>query len=162
MSISHDDVEHLIRLLEASQFDQLHLELDGLTLDLRRRGADAPGPATVMAPTAERPAVSAATTPAPAAAPRQAAPAQTLARTTGLHEVKAPMLGTYYSAPKPGAESFVRVGSHVAPDTVIGIVEVMKLMNSISAGVRGEVVELVAQDGQLVEYDQVLIRVRPE
>ena len=152
MSISHDDVEHLIRLLEASQFDQLHLELDGLKLDLRRRGAGAPA---AFAPAAARPA-------APAAAPAKPAAAQAPAAAAGLREVKAPMLGTYYCAPKPGAEPFVRVGSRVEPDTVIGIVEVMKLMNSVSAGVRGEVVELVAADAQLVEYDQVLLRVRPD
>lgn len=159
MSISHDDVEHLIRLLEASQFDQLHLELDGLKLDLRRRGAGAPA---AFAPAAARPAAPVAAPAAPAAAPAKPAAAQAPAAAAGLREVKAPMLGTYYCAPKPGAEPFVRVGSRVEPDTVIGIVEVMKLMNSVSAGVRGEVVELVAADAQLVEYDQVLLRVRPD
>jgi acetyl-CoA carboxylase biotin carboxyl carrier protein len=159
MSISHDDVEHLIRLLEASQFDHLHLELDGLKLDLRRRGA---GAAAAFAPAAARPVVAVAAPVAPAAVPARAAAPPPAARAAGLREVKAPMLGTYYGAPKPGAEPFVSVGSRVEPDTVIGIVEVMKLMNSVAAGVRGEVVELVAADAQLVEYDQVLIRVRPD
>lgn len=153
MSISHDDVERIVRLLEASQFDELHLELEGLKLDLRRRGA---------APAASRAATSAPSI-APAvaaAAPKVPSPAPA-APQSGLIDVKAPMLGTFFLSPKPGAEPFVRVGSQVEADTVIGIVEVMKLMNSVSAGVRGEVVEIVAPDALLVEYDQVLIRLRP-
>jgi len=153
MSISHDDVERIVRLLEASQFDELHLELEGLKLDLRRRGA-APTPSRAVA---SAPSISSA---APAATPKAPSPAP-VAPQSALVDVKAPMLGTFFLSPKPGAEPFIRVGSQVDADTVIGIVEVMKLMNSVSAGVGGEVVEIVAPDAQLVEYDQVLIRVRP-
>lgn len=153
MSISHDDVERIVRLLEASQFDELHLELEGLKLDLRRRGAGPTESRAVASAPALAPAVA-------AAAPKAPSPA-TVAPQSGLIEVKAPMLGTFFLSPKPGAEPFVCVGSEVNADTVIGIVEVMKLMNSVSAGVSGEVVEIVAPDAQLVEYDQVLIRVRP-
>jgi acetyl-CoA carboxylase biotin carboxyl carrier protein len=71
------------------------------------------------------------------------------------------MLGTYYGAPKPGAAPFVQVGGQVTADSAVGIIEVMKLMNSISAGVDGVVVEVLARDGDLVEFDQVLMRVRP-
>jgi len=69
------------------------------------------------------------------------------------------MLGTFYRAPKPGAPAFVEVGTAVEADTVIGIVEVMKLMNTVRAGVRGTVTALVAVDGALVEYGETLIRV---
>lgn len=157
MSISHDDVERITRLLEASQFDELHLEMDGLKLNLRRHGA------RCGAPLAVAPAQVATAAPAAIASPAQAqAPvAQTPRHDSGLVDVPAPMLGTFFHAPKPGAPAFVSVGSQVEPDTVIGIVEVMKLMNSVSAGVRGEVVEIVAPDAQLVEYEQVLVRVRP-
>ncbi len=153
MSISHDDVERIVRLLEASQFDELHLELEGLKLDLRRRGAVPTESRAVTSSPSLAPAVA-------AAAPKAPSPA-TVAPQSGLIEVKAPMLGTFFLSPKPGAEPFVRVGSKVDADTVIGIVEVMKLMNSVSAGVSGEVVEIVAPDAQLVEFDQVLIRLRP-
>jgi acetyl-CoA carboxylase biotin carboxyl carrier protein len=153
MSISHDDVERIVRLLEASQFDELHLELEGLKLDLRRRGA---APAASRA-TASAPSIAPAEA---AAAPKTPSPAP-VALQSGLIDVKAPMLGTFFLSPKPGEEPFVRVGGQVKADTVIGIVEVMKLMNSVSAGVSGEVIEIVAPDAQLVEYDQVLIRVRP-
>jgi acetyl-CoA carboxylase biotin carboxyl carrier protein len=71
------------------------------------------------------------------------------------------MLGTFYGAPKPGAEPFVAVDGRVSANTAVGIIEVMKRMNSISAGVEGVVVEVLARDGDLVEFDQVLLRVRP-
>ncbi len=71
------------------------------------------------------------------------------------------MVGVFYSAPKPGEKPFVEVGSTVEEQTVVGIVEVMKLMNSISAGKRGTVVEIVAVDGELVQYGSVLARIAP-
>jgi len=158
MSISHDDVERIIRLLEASQFDELHLELEGLRLDVRRRG-EAPAAHRVFTPVSMRTA-SAPVPTAPPAAAQERAPAVPAAD-SGLVEIKAPMLGTFFHSPKPGADPFVKAGSRVEPDTVIGIVEVMKLMNSVSASVSGEVAEIVAPDAQLVEFDQVLVRIRP-
>jgi acetyl-CoA carboxylase biotin carboxyl carrier protein len=71
------------------------------------------------------------------------------------------MLGTFYGAPQPGAPPFVAVGATVNVDTVIGIVEVMKLMNSICAGASGTIVEIVAKDGDLVEFGDVLVRIAP-
>jgi acetyl-CoA carboxylase biotin carboxyl carrier protein len=71
------------------------------------------------------------------------------------------MLGTWYAAPRPGAAPFVAVGQAVEADSAIGIIEVMKLMNSIVAGVAGTVVEVLVRDGQFVEFDQALLRVRP-
>ena len=68
----------------------------------------------------------------------------------------------FYRAPKPGEPPFVEVGSTVAEDSVIGIVEVMKLMNSARAGVAGEVVEILGENGELVEHGEVLMLVRPE
>lgn len=97
----------------------------------------------------------------PAAAPAAPAPAPAPSHDTTLLDIRAPMLGTFYGAPKPGAEPFVVVGGRVDANTNVGIIEVMKLMNSISAGVAGVVVEVLARDGDLVEYDQVLLRVRP-
>jgi acetyl-CoA carboxylase biotin carboxyl carrier protein len=84
------------------------------------------------------------------------------ARKPALIEVKSPLLGIYYRAPKPGEPSFVEVGSKVDVDTVIGIVEVMKLMNSVPAGVKGEVVEITGRNGELIEHGELLLLVRPE
>jgi len=147
MGLSHDDVQRLLQVLDSSQFDELHLESDGTKLTLRRNGAHS-GSAPVPAP-------SPATTPVAAASPAPLASSE-----PGLLEIRAPMLGTFYGAPKPGAEPFVTVGARIGSDTAVAIIEVMKLMNSIAAGVDGVVVEVLARDGELVEFDQVLMRVR--
>lgn len=76
--------------------------------------------------------------------------------------VTAPMLGIFYRAESPGEPPFVEVGSVVGPDSVIGLIEVMKLMNSVPAGVSGEVVEIYAENGAMVEYGEPLIRVVPK
>jgi acetyl-CoA carboxylase biotin carboxyl carrier protein len=80
----------------------------------------------------------------------------------GLLEVKSPIVGTFYAAPSPDSEPYVEVGSHVDPQTVVCIIEAMKVMNEIKAEVGGTVVEKTAATGQAVEYGQVLFRVRPD
>jgi len=157
MSLTAKDVEEIMKLLEGSSFDRLALEVDGLKIELERGGAGAPR--------APRQAPAAPAAPVAQAAP--AAPAAPVGRArqsseAGLIEVKSPLLGIYYRAPKPGEPAFVNVGSKVDTDTVIGIVEVMKLMNSVPAGVKGEVVEILGQNGELVEHGEVLLLVRPE
>lgn len=171
MSFTHADVQNIIRLLDASHFDELVLELDGVKLELRRGGASAQAvasqaaaataPAASPAPaasTGHTGAVAPAARPAPVASAAQAGAGAPV--DSALQEIRAPMLGTFYSAPKPGAAPFISVGDRVQPDTVVGIIEVMKLMNSTSAGISGEVVEILVKDGDLVEYDQPLMRVR--
>jgi acetyl-CoA carboxylase biotin carboxyl carrier protein len=96
---------------------------------------------------------------APDQAPPPAPQSQPVAAALRGDEVVAPLLGTFYRAPKPGAAPFVEVGAEVSEDTVIGIIEVMKLMNTVRAGRRGRVTELLAADGALVEYGQPLVRV---
>ncbi len=154
MSLTAKDVEEIMKLLDASTFDRLSLEVDGMKLELERGGGAArPRPA----PAAAKPAQSAPeTAPPPPAAPARAAPAE------GLLEITAPLLGIFYRAPKPGEPPFVDVGSRVDTETVIGIVEVMKLMNSVAAGVSGEVVEILGRNGELVEHGEVLMLVRPD
>lgn len=163
MSFSHEDVQRLLQLLDSSHFDELHLEAEGVKLTLRRGGATSSPGAAASPPSAVASASGPRTLPeapsAPAAVPVAAAPPAT--SDASLLEVRAPMLGTYYGAPKPGAAPFVTVGGPVSADSAVGIIEVMKLMNSISAGVDGVVVEVLVRDGDLVEFDQVLMRVRP-
>jgi len=156
VSLTAKDVSEIMKLLEQSSFDELALEIGDLKLRLRRGGAGfTDEPAAPAAPPAP-PAPTEASAPVPAKAP-----AATTAVENGLVDVPAPLLGVYYRAPKPGEPPFIEVGQTVEEDTVIGIIEVMKLMNSVRAGVRGEVVEIPAQNAALVEYGDTLIRVRP-
>jgi acetyl-CoA carboxylase biotin carboxyl carrier protein len=150
MSLTAKDVEEIMKLLDSSSFDRLSLEVDGMKIELERSGAAPRAPSAPAAPAA--PAT-------PAAAP---APAARNSTEPGLIEVKSPLLGIYYRAPKPGEPAFVEVGSKVDVETVIGIVEVMKLMNSVPAGVKGEIVEILGANGELVEHGEVLLLVRPE
>jgi len=146
VSLTSRDIAEITRLLEESSFDELELEIDGLRIHLRRSGsAPALAPATSAAPAS-------AAQPAPAGA----APAVDAA---GLASVRAPLLGTFYRAPRPGAPPFVEPGARVAPDSIVGIIEVMKLMNTVRAGVSGVVREFRARDGVLVEYGEILLTV---
>ena len=164
MSLTAADVAEIMRLLEQSSFDELTLEMEGIKLSLRRNGAversDATNtpaqPPAAAPPTLAPAAPSAHPTSGPAAAPAQAArPAD-----HNVQDVVAPLLGTFYRAPKPGAPPFVEVGAAVEEDTVVAIIEVMKLMNTVRAGVRGQVAEILPVDGSLVEYGETLLRVR--
>jgi acetyl-CoA carboxylase biotin carboxyl carrier protein len=150
VSLTAKDVAEIMRLLEESSFDTLSLEIDGMKLNLQR-GSPAPTPWTSDA------AMTSASSAPPRSTTKTKPPSE-----PGLCEVASPFLGIYYRAPKPGQPPFVEVGSKVAEDTVIGIIEVMKLMNSVRAGVKGEVVEIIGENGALVEYGELLLRVRPE
>jgi acetyl-CoA carboxylase biotin carboxyl carrier protein len=158
VSLTAKDVAQITRLLEESNFDELYLEIDGLKLSLRRGSApnaqSAVDPAAAVAPKPASPATPAS----PAAGAVSRADRGTLTDPNTL-TVSAPLLGTFYRAPKPGAAPFVEVGSPVAEDTIVGIIEVMKLMNTVRAGVRGKVTQIVARDGALVEYGEALMHV---
>jgi acetyl-CoA carboxylase biotin carboxyl carrier protein len=148
MSLTAAEVAELMRLVEQSGFDELTLEMDGIKLSLRR------GAPPVSSPAETEPSTSRPHPPSPPVenVPEAADPA--------VHELASPLLGTFYRAPKPGAAPFVEVGVQVEEDTVVAIIEVMKLMNTVRAGVRGTVTEILVTDGQLAEYGQTLMRVR--
>ncbi len=163
MPLTARDVAEITRLLEHSDFLELRLEHEGFKLTLRRTGARdsssesvPPGASPSAAPAASAPSAG------PAAVAPRASPHPSTVTDPSLVEVTAPLLGIFYRAPRPGAAPYVEVGSVVAEDTVIGIIEVMKLMNSVPAGVRGTVIEVVVEDGAAVEQGQVLLRVSRE
>jgi acetyl-CoA carboxylase biotin carboxyl carrier protein len=155
LSLTAKDVAAIVQALESSSFDTLDLEMNGVKLQLRRSGA-----AAVAVPRAATVAPTAA--PAPALAQAALAPAAPVAVPPGTTAVPAPLLGIFYRAPKPGEPAFVEVGSRVEASTIIGIIEVMKLMNSVRAGVSGEVVAIPARNGELVEYGEPLLFVRAD
>lgn len=158
MSLTAADVAEIMRLLEQSSFDELTLEMEGIKLSLRR---GAPGSARTESMLVPPAAAAAPPTLAPAPTPMPAqAPTKSASTDPDVQEVVAPLLGTFYRSPKPGAPPFVEVGATVAEDTVVAIIEVMKLMNTVRAGLRGTVVEILPVDGALVEYGEPLLRVR--
>jgi acetyl-CoA carboxylase biotin carboxyl carrier protein len=168
--LTAQDVAEITRLLEESDFLELRIEHEGFKLTLKRAGARS-GEAESAASAAHSAAASraAAVSPAEAAAVSWSAPGAappqpggSITSDSSLIDVTAPLLGIFYRAPRPGATAYVEVGSVLEEDTIIGIIEVMKLMNSVRAEVRGTVVEILAADGSAVEQGQVLLRVSRE
>lgn len=159
MKLTNDDVQDILNLLNVSTFNELHLQTDRFKLSLRRSGNGEWTQATqeLSAPNLLQPAKAPATTTTAPAAPKPAA-----AAVDGLVDIRAPLVGTFYRAPKPGAPPFVEVGSRVERETVVAIVETMKLMNSVCAGVSGTVVEICLGDADFAEHEAVLMRVQPE
>src|SRR5947209_3859994 len=150
MSLTDDDVREILRIIDESELDELRLEAGGLSLYVRRSGGGSSDPTPVLRADAE-------TSPAPGVPASPSASAED----NGLLTVTAPMLGTFYRAEGPGRPPFVDVGSTVEPDTIVCIIEVMKMMNSIPAGVAGTVVEVCHENAVLTEYGAPLFRVRP-
>lgn len=155
-SLSYEDVLRIVELVKSTQFSEFRLKVGEIEVHLRRASG-----------TAARDVLPSAAAPAPAAGGAQAAPApgspaagRELA--PGTVGVRSPMVGTFYRASSPGAAPFVEVGQRVAPDTTVCIIEVMKLMNTISAGVAGVVTEVLVANGASVEYDQILVAIRPD
>lgn len=172
------ELRELVEFLKASGVAEFDMERPELKVRLTFAGqAAAPAPAAVDYGQLARfiAASSATVTPVPieaiaamptagetAAAASTAAASATAAvdEDAGLHIVKSPLVGTFYDAPSPGAEPFVRIGDRLASGKVMCIVEAMKIMNEIEADVAGEVVRVYAKPGQPVEYGQKLFGVR--
>jgi acetyl-CoA carboxylase biotin carboxyl carrier protein len=147
MGLTDDDVREILRIVDESDVDELQIQTDGFSLHVRRREAP------LSPPTGEPPAVA----PAAERTPDPEPPAKPDEDTV---VVPSPMLGTFYRAEAPGAAPFIEVGSTVEPDSTVCIIEVMKMMNSVAAGMTGTVVEVCAENGELVEHGDALIRVR--
>ena len=146
MTLTAKDVAEIMRILEESSFEELSLELDGVKLRLQRTSAVRPAPDPPPAPN-----------PPDSLEPIPPPPSQ-----SGLLEIPSPLVGIFYLGPRPGEPPFVELGSKVVEETVIGIIEVMKLMNTVRAGVKGEVVQILVRNGAPVEFGEILMRVRPE
>jgi acetyl-CoA carboxylase biotin carboxyl carrier protein len=147
LTLTAKDVAEIMRILEESSFEELSLEMDGVKLRLQRGSAAREALDPPLAPTL--------TPNSPQSIPQPP-------RQSGLLEISSPMVGIFYFAPRPGEPPFVELGSKVVEETVIGIIEVMKLMNTVRSGVKGEVAEILVKNGTAVEYGEILMRVRPE
>jgi acetyl-CoA carboxylase biotin carboxyl carrier protein len=166
--LEYEDVEEILRLLDATPLQQFELETDRFKITLRRES----GGEWTQEHQSRRAAgqAAAADETAAAAGAAEAAPRESARASSGAvspspvttMEVRAPLVGTFYRSPKPDAPPFVEPGSPVGADTVVAIVETMKLMTSICAGHSGRIAEILIDDGQPVEQDQLLMRVAPD
>ena len=163
-SVNLEELRELIALLRDNGLAELELEREDFRVRLRREGVLASGdhvqyvaaPVPVSASAAEPAAAAAAPPPAnPGAQPSAAA-----APDQDLHLITSPIVGTFYRSPSPAADPFVKIGSNVAPESVVCIIEAMKLMNEIQAEASGEVVKIYVENGQPVEYGQPLFGIR--
>jgi len=163
-SVNLDELRELIALLRDNGLAELELERDRFRVRLRREMTLSAAPARIEAVNPElllpvaRPASadhSAAITTHPGAQAETAAQED-----QDLHIIPSPIVGTFYRSPSPTAEAFVKIGSKVAPETVVCIIEAMKLMNEIQAEAEGEVVKIYVENGQPVEYGQPLFGIR--
>jgi acetyl-CoA carboxylase biotin carboxyl carrier protein len=164
MDLTNDDVAEILALLDSLPYDELDLRTPRFRLTLRRTpGGWTEESQTLTEPTAVAPAPNgSAASPAPASQPPAAEPATSGAHDrAGLAAVPAPLPGTFYRAPRPGAAPFVEVGDEVAEDTVVAIVETMKLMNSVHAGTRGRVAEICLENAEPVGQATTLMWIEP-
>jgi acetyl-CoA carboxylase biotin carboxyl carrier protein len=159
-SVNMEELRELITLLRDNGLAELELENEGFRVRLRRESAVAEsshGSHHAPAPVPEAPA------PAPAASgPAHPGTQATTAaaQDQDLHIIHSPIVGTFYRSPSPTAEAFVKIGSNVEPDTVVCIIEAMKLMNEIQAEASGEIVKIYVENGQPVEYGQPLFGIQ--
>lgn len=169
--MTEDEVLQILDLVEKSNFDYLDLEIGDLKLTVSKSGVPAvpatvsvtqAAPAAAAAPAAEAPAAPAPAAPAPAPAAESAPAAQAVTVKEGTVPIPAPMVGTFYATPEPGAPPFVKLGDRVDAETTVGLVEVMKVFNAVSAGAAGTIDEVCVESGQFVEHGQTLFLVRPD
>ena len=146
VELTSDDLEDVLELIEASGFAVVEIEAPGLKASVRREGTSPPPPTKTEEPVTEEPKEVSTNGATP----------------EGMVDITAPLVGTFYRSRSPGAAPFVEVGSSVSEETEVCIIEAMKLMNYVPAGVRGTVTEVLAENEQAVEAGTPLFRVDPD
>ena len=161
-SINMAELRELVTLITKNELTHFELEREGFHVKVSR-GPQVEGVAPLASgasPAAEKLSAGASGS-VPTAPPHPGAQAEEAAsEDQDLHIITSPIIGTFYRSPSPTAESFVRIGSNVEPDTVVCIIEAMKLMNEIQAETTGEVVKIYVENGQAVEYGQPLFGIK--
>jgi acetyl-CoA carboxylase biotin carboxyl carrier protein len=164
VDLTNEDVADVLALLDSLPYDSLDLETSQFRLTLRRTPGGWTEESRVLTDPAVRADPAASTDPAVRAAAPDAvslAAADSLPPADGLAAVTAPLPGTFYRAPRPGADPFVQVGDAVAPDTVVAIVETMKLMNPVHAGTAGRVARIPLENGDFAPLGTTLMLIEP-
>lgn len=167
------EIRELIKLVDQSKINEFVFEQDGSKISMKKNAAEAVVAAVQPVVQAVQAVPVSTLKPAPAvevlaaavtqeAVKEEAKPAVSDAEAANLHKITSPMVGTFYSSPSPDSDSYVKPGAKVSKDSIVCIVEAMKLFNEIEAEVNGEIVEVLVNNGQLVEYGQPLFLVKPE
>jgi acetyl-CoA carboxylase biotin carboxyl carrier protein len=149
------EIKAIIDVMKKNSLSEFELEEKDFKIKLKRPIA---GPAIPAVTPLDDPELTAYPQARPAASPATASPSPSAATDA---EVKSPMIGTLYRAPSPDAANYVEVGTEVGPDTVVCIIEAMKVMNEIKAEARGVITEVLAENGKPVEFGQPLFKYRP-
>ena len=151
-------IRQLVEMMKEHDLNEVSLKHGDRRIRLRRK--DEPAPVVVSAPAAApgvMPAVAAA--PVPAAAPATPTPPAEAVDGVNISVVTSPMVGTFYSKPNPNAETYVKVGDHVEADTIVCVVEAMKMFNEIPAGISGKVVAVLVKNEEAVDVNKPLFKV---
>ena len=148
------DLKAIIDLMKKNSITELELERQEFKIRLKRGGAALPAGGD------EGPIAYHAVTSVPGIVPLPSPTAQAASQSTDL-EIKSPMIGTFYRAPSPEAATYVEVGSEVGPDSVVCIIEAMKVMNEIKAEVKGVITQILLENAKPVEFGQPLFKIRP-
>lgn len=151
------DIKRIVELMKANDLTEFAMKDEEFELAMKRGGDE---PQVVYAAPAAAPAVAAPAAAAPAAAAPAAAPAAD--ENDGLIEIPSPIVGTFYRKPSPDADNFAEIGTEISEDTVVCIVEAMKVMNEIKADVRGTIKKILVDDASPVQYGQPLFLVEPK
>ena len=164
MSLTHQDVQKILAILDQSECEELTLEYGEIKLHWRKHsdGPDSSVQNEARTQTSACELAAPTEKEAPSPLPARQPPAAAEPIPDGLAVVTAPMLGTFYRSPSPGEDPFVEPGARVAPDDTVCLVEVMKLFSSVKAGLAGTVEKILVENGSLVEYGQPLLLIRKE
>ena len=156
-----DDIKTLIEQFEQSDWKEVHVKTDNFELYLSENPKSS-GPPSAIA--SQSTSAASQTFDSDDTSPTAVVPVPKASKAVlpeGLIAVTAPNLGTFYSAPKPGAPPYVEVGQNVSAETEVCLIEVMKLFTPVKAGVSGVIREICVSDGQMVEYEQLLVVIEP-
>ncbi|HLR41252.1 MAG TPA: acetyl-CoA carboxylase biotin carboxyl carrier protein [Virgibacillus sp.] len=159
------EIREIIKLIDQSSINEFTYETNGTTVSMKKDGNNnfqttRPVETIEQQPAPARTETAVQSEPKPEVTKEEQTETATESTVDYDHEIVSPMVGTLYSAPSPESDAYVKAGSKVETDTVVCIVEAMKLFNEIEAEVTGEIVEILVEDGELVEYGQPLFRVK--
>ncbi|WNS74181.1 acetyl-CoA carboxylase biotin carboxyl carrier protein [Bacillus sp. DTU_2020_1000418_1_SI_GHA_SEK_038] len=160
------EIRELIKLVDQSNIDEFVYEHEGSKIKMKKKTAEAvvvqPDKISAQEVQVPQPVQTAAVQQVPVETAVQEPVKEAEVNTKNLHKIVSPMVGTFYQSSSPDADPYVKAGSKVSNDSIVCIVEAMKLFNEIEAEVNGEIVEVLVKDGQLVEYGQPLFLVKAE